>query len=240
MLSVSTLRATAIVLAAGILAGCAHPHFERNLAFKIRNNLPVLDAELNGRPVSMVIATALPSSVLSGTRARAIGFEPKRFRSRVFFGNLTGIRVVPLVMELDSSVPADGFLGADAWKGRTLTLDYRRRLAVLSLPGPVQEGFYSWSFKGPPRISVVLDGAILPAIVDTAIPDSAIVPELLLEAEGGRRRVVDLEVAGVRFDDLDVLTAPTGDIRIGNRVLSHFIVQIDFDHRIVALWPDTR
>jgi hypothetical protein len=243
MLSVSSLRATTrLLIVAGLCAGCATPQFDRNVAFQIRGNLPVVDAELEGRPVSFVIATALPNSVLDGERARAIGYEPSRWRSPVFFGNLTGTRAAPVVIELHDAIPADGLLGADAWRGRTLTLDYRRSLAVLSAPGPVPEGFHSWSFTGPPRISVTLNGIVLPAIVDSAIPDTAIIPEILLdESEGdGPRRRVNLEIAGVRFDDLDVLSAPTGDIRIGNRILSRFLVRIDFDHRIVALWPDSR
>jgi hypothetical protein len=241
MLSVSTLRATAFILfIAGTLPACSHPEFERNVAFRLESNLPVIDAEIEGRHVSMVIATALPSSVLGGIRAREIGFEQSRWRSRVYFRNLAGTKVAPMVIELDENIPADGLLGSDAWRGRTLTLDYRRRVAILNPPGPIPEGFHSWSFKGPPRISVVLNGVVLPAIIDSAIPDTAIIPEALLEADGARRRTVDLEVAGVEFDDLDVLTGPTGDIRIGNRVLSQFVVRIDYDHRTVALWHDSR
>lgn len=241
MLSVSTSRATAaILIAVGVIAGCSQPQFERNVAFRIEKNLPVVDAEIDGHPVSLVIASALPTSVIGGERAREIGFEPSWRRSRIFFGNLAGTRVTPMVLELDSVIPAQGMLGADAWRGRTLTLDYRRRVAILTPPGPVLEGFYSWSFKGPPRISITLDGIVVPAIIDTALPDTAVVPESLLEDTGDRRQNVDLEIAGLEFEDLDVLTAPIGDIRIGNRILSHFIVQIDYDHRTVALWPDAR
>ncbi len=241
MLSVSTLRATAFALiVSGIAVGCSRAQFERNVAFRLHNNLPVLDAEIDGRAVTLVIGTALPTTVLGGERAREIGFATRRRKSRVFFGNLTGTRVSPLVIELDKVIPADGILGADAWAGRTITLDYRRRLAIIDPAGPIPEGFHSWSFKGPPRISVVLNGIVLPAIVDSAIPDSAIIPEALLEDTGSPRQAVDLEIAGLAFDDLDVLTAPTGDIRIGNRVLSHFLVRIDYEHRTVALWPDSR
>jgi hypothetical protein len=243
MLSVSSLRATACALiVAASLPGCSSPEFERNVAFRIASNLPVIDTEFEGHSVSFVIATALPNSVLGGERARAIGFEPSRWRSRVFFRNLAGTKVAPTVIELPESIPADGLLGADAWRGRTLTLDYRRGLAMLSPPGPIPEGFHSWSFNGPPRISVTLNGIVLPAIVDSAVPDTAIIPEVLLDENAGEgpRRAVDLEIAGVTFDDVDVLTAPTGDIRIGNRLLSRFLVRIDFDHRTVALWPDTR
>jgi len=241
MLSVSTLRATVrILLVAGLVAGCASPRFERNVAFRVEGNLPVIDAQLEGHPIRMVIASALPNSVVGGERAREIGYKPESRRSRIFFGNLAGTKVNPIIVELDRAIPADGFLGADAWRGRTLTLDYRRRVAILSPPGPIEEGFYSWVFKGPPRISVYLNGILVPAIVDTALPDSAIIPEILLDDEPGRRQNVDIEIAGVRFDDIDVLTAPTGDIRIGNRILSHFLLRIDYDHRTVALWPDNR
>jgi len=227
-------------MVAGLTAGCSSPLFERNIAFRIEDNLPVIDAQLEGHPVRMVIASALPNSVIGGERARAIGYDSSRHRSRIFFGNLAGTKVNPVILELDRAIPADGMLGADAWSGRTLTIDYRRRVAILNPPGPIAEGFYSWSFKGPPRISVYLDGILVPAIVDTALPDSAIIPEVLLDDEPGRRQNVDIEVAGVRFDDIDVLTAPTGDVRIGNRILSRFLVRIDYDHRTIALWPDNR
>lgn len=243
MLSVSSLRATACALiVACSLSGCSSPQFERNVAFRVQSNLPIVDVELEGSPATFVIATALPNSVIGGEKARAIGFEQSRWRSRVFFKNLAGTKVAPLVIELHDAIPADGLLGADAWRGRTLTLDYRRGLVILAPPGPIPEGFHSWSFKGPPRISVTLNGIVLPAIVDSAIPDTAIIPEALLDENGGTgpRRTVDLEIAGVRFDAIDVLTAPTGDIRIGNRLLSQFLVRIDFDHRTVALWPDSR
>ena len=241
MLSVSTLRATTVAITLAILAtGCSSNKFERNVAFRIEGNLPVIDLVLEGHRTSMVIATALPNTVLSGERAREMGYQKRFRRSRAFFGNLAGTKVKPIILELSEEVPADGLLGADAWKGRTLTIDYRRKLAILNPPGPVEAGYYSWSFKGPPRISVTLNGIVIPAMVDTAIPATAVIPEVLLDADGGKRRTVDLEVAGVRFDDLDVMTAPIGDIRIGNRVLSNFLVRVDYDHRTVALWHDSQ
>jgi hypothetical protein len=240
MVRATAHRSLLAAVLTALLASCSSPQFERNVSFRIEQNLPVIDAEIKGRHVGMVVASAMPSSVLSGRRAREIGIEQSRARTRVFFGNLAGSRISPLVLELDESIPADGMLGADAWQGRTLTIDYRRRVVILTPSGPIPEGYYSWSFKGPPKISVLLDGIVVPAIVDTAIPDTAIIPEALLDDTNGRRNTVDLEIAGVEFDDIDVTTAPTGDIRIGNRLLSNFLVQIDYDHRTVALWPDSR
>ena len=121
-----------------------------------------------------------------------------------------------------------------------MTIDYHRGLLVIDSPGPIAEGFHSWSFKGPPRVSLRLNGIVVPAIIDTAIPDNAIVPEYLLDESEGTRARVDIELAGVDFDDIDVATARTGDIRLGNRLLANFVVRIDYVHRTVALWQDSR
>ena len=73
------------------------------------------------------------------------------------------------------------------------------------------------------------------AIVDTALPDTLVLPRA---TEGrGTARVI---VAGSDFGNIDVKYASVPLARIGNRLLSKFLVSIDYGKQNVGLWRDPR
>jgi hypothetical protein len=74
------------------------------------------------------------------------------------------------------------------------------------------------------------------AVVDTANPDTL---ELPGETKGRGRAHVS--IAGTDFGQIDVSYSPAlGQPRVGNRLLSRFLVSIDYGRGIVGLWRDPR
>jgi hypothetical protein len=148
--------------------------------------------------------------------------------------------VKPVALDV-GDLPADGLLGSDAFRGRIATIDYSRGLLILSAWPRQRPDVTPWDFAGgPPRVPVTINGRAAWAIVDTALPDTAVIPPDFLDSGTGNRRAVDLKVAGVRFDGLDVSITPVVTPRLGNRVLSRFVVTIDYAREKIGLWPDPR
>jgi hypothetical protein len=71
-------------------------------------------------------------------------------------------------------------------------------------------------------------------IVDTSSPDTLVLP-----GPNGRRNV-DVSIAGTHFGATDVRFIPDARPRIGNRLLSKFLVSIDYKQRLVGVWRDPR
>ena len=88
-----------------------------------------------------------------------------------------------------------------------------------------------------PMIKVIVDGRAIPVVVDTASPDT-----LTLRSAGttAGRRNAHVQVGGTDFGDVDVDYADVAVPRIGNRLLSRFLVSIDYGRRQVGLWRDPR
>lgn len=207
---------------------------EDNIGFFLRSNLPCVRAEVNGRDATLVVASAIPrttvTSSLKGDRAGA----------RLLLGSTLITSVRPAALDV-ADLPADGLLGADAFRGRIATIDYFRGLLILSAWPKAQPSVTPWDFAGgPPRVPVVINGRATWAIVDTALPDTAVIPGEFLDSATGGRGSVSLQVAGIRFDDLDVAVTPVVAPRLGNRVLSRFVVTIDYARERIGLWPDPR
>jgi hypothetical protein len=80
-----------------------------------------------------------------------------------------------------------------------------------------------------------VDGANVPAIVDTASPDTVTLPR----AKPGRG-TAHVNVAGQDFGTIDVGYANIPVAHIGNRLLSRFLVSIDYGKHVVGLWRDPR
>ena len=207
---------------------------EDNVGFFLRSNLPCVRAEVNGLDATLVIASALPKTAInSSLRGDSAG-------TRILLGStlITYVRSAGLDI---AEIPADGFLGADAFRGKTATLDYARGVLIISDWPKVRREVTPWSFAGgPPRVPVRINGQETWAIVDSALPDTAVIPAEFLDAGFGERATVELEVSGVQFDDLDVAVVPVAVPRLGNRVLARFVVTIDYAHEMVGLWPDPR
>ncbi len=92
-------------------------------------------------------------------------------------------------------------------------------------------------FTAEPRVVVAVDGKQLNAIVDTASPDTLILPRGTAAAGRSHARV---QIAGTDFGTLDIRLADVAEPRLGNRILSKFLVTIDYGKHEVGLWRDPR
>ena len=94
-----------------------------------------------------------------------------------------------------------------------------------------------FNYADAPMINVMVDGRRIPAIVDTASPDTLVLPRAGSPAE---RRKARVQIAGTDFGDVDVQFADVIAPRVGNRLLSRFLISIDYGRRLVGLWRDPR
>jgi hypothetical protein len=84
---------------------------------------------------------------------------------------------------------------------------------------------------------VAVDGRTFSAIVDTTSPDTLVLPR---GSDKPRRAKAKLSVAGTDFGSIDIAFGDVAAPRVGNRVLSKFLVTIDYGRREVGLWRDPR
>ncbi len=128
----------------------------------------------------------------------------------------------------------DAMIGAEAWSHHALTIDYRSGLVSYQREG-IHPGYMSlFNDEGDPAITIEVNGRSIPAVVDTAVPDTLVMP--------GResRSSEHVVIAGNDLGNVDVRHAPIPRARIGNRLLSKFLVTIDYGRQQVGLWRDPR
>lgn len=237
MLSKRIMRATGVLLLALTALGCARAlpwrnrprNLEVNVAFTLENNLIRLgNVRIDNFPGIYVLGTATFRTVVDDD------FPLKSLRSHtVQLTEKMTLRTNPARLELGSA--ADAVLGAELWGRRPLTIDYRSGL-VTDQRYAMERGMmklFSYS-AGPPRIEVVVNGTTIPAIVDTSSPDT-----LTLPGNGTRGRA-SVSVADTNFGLIDVGYGNVTTARIGNRLLSRFLVTIDYGRNVVGLWRDPR
>ena len=206
---------------------------EVNLAFTIEKNLLVVStASIQGRRGRFVIGSAEPRSVLDATFAQLLG---ARGALTVQLSEKESVNFTPLIADLRGA--ADAILGADVWGGHAVTIDYVSGLITYQKEGIHPEAMTLYQFSGEPKINVSVDGRRISAIVDTTSPDTLVLPR---GEEKARRGKATLSVAGTDFGVIDVAYGDVAAPRVGNRVLSKFLVTIDYGRREVGLWRDPR
>lgn len=234
MLSKSKLAARTILGFLGL--SCSPPWSgqttdEVNLVFMLRKNQIAVSATVAEQSGTFVIGSAQPRTVIDR------GFLPVvRDRVAVVMGNRFSTEVTPLVDDLGGVI--DGILGADAWRDTTLTVDYSKQLLTLSRQSAMAMDGRLHRFSDAPTLPVVIDGRLQEAIIDMALPDTMTLPRQGRTESG--RTTVRLQLAGY---DMGIVEASLGDstaVRIGNRLLSKFLVTIDYRRGTVALWRDPR
>jgi hypothetical protein len=199
---------------------------EVNLAFTLERNLIELQTvTIDGRAGRFILGTAAPRTVvdpLFDPLARAVQISEKEtLRLSTAPAPLGGV--------------ADAIIGADAWNRHAITIDYRLGVVSYQKYG-IRPGYMTvYRFDAEPMINLIADGRRFSAIVDTSIPDTLVLP-----AKEKSRGTVRVHIAGVDFGDVDVQYANVTTPRIGNRLLSHFLVTIDYGRRLVGLWQDPR
>lgn len=204
---------------------------ETNIAFTIENNLLRLTTvTLDGRAGRFYLGSAHPRTIVQPA------FAPQASRHMMLgLNDRHSIDVEPIYIDL--GVIGDAIIGFDAWSSETVTIDYVTGMITIH-DNPIQtDGMTMYRFQDEPAIALMVDGRRVPAAIDTASPDTLILPRGTAAAGRGMARI---EIAGVDFGTLDVALADVSRARIGNRLLSKFLVSIDYGSRQVGLWRDPR
>lgn len=199
---------------------------EVNLAFVMDDNLVRLQTvRVDSRPGSFLLGTAAPHTVL----------DPS-FTTDAQTLQISETQTLELdAATLDLGGVADGIIGAEAWGRHAITIDYQKGLVTWQRAGIFPDGMTLFEFAAEPTIHLIVDGVATHAVVDTTSPDTLILPS----RENGRG-TAGIRIADTDFGQVDVRYANVSRARIGNRLLSRFLVTIDYGKRVVGLWRDTR
>lgn len=220
-----------------LVAACSHilpwsnepVENKASFVFNLEKNVIVLPStEINGRPARSILDTSARHSAVDSQWA---AMNPAS-QYRLVLSRKSSLPFQPVTMDLRGV--ADTLLGDDVWGGAGLTIDYQKGVAIYQKEGIHPEGMSLFRFQDRPAITVQVDGNPVQAIVDTSNPDTLVLPR-----KRGRERAA-VKVAGTDFGVIDVGRSDEGDARIGNRLLSRFLVTIDFGRHEVGLWRDPR
>ena len=209
---------------------------EVNLAFVIRNNLLFLpSATIDGRSGQFLFAAADARTALDSRFAATLPTLPRSGERTLQLNEKESLRFTPV--EIDLRKVADGIIGADVWGNHAVSIDYASGLVTYQKEG-IHPGLMTlYRFTAEPRVNVVVDGQTISAIVDTASPDTLTLPRG--SGAAGRRRA-RVQLAGADLGDLDIRMADVAAPHAGNRILSKFLVTIDYGKHEVGLWRDPR
>jgi len=206
---------------------------EVNVAFTLQKNLIALPSvTIDGRPGRFLLGSAEQRTLLDARYAPTL---PPNARHALQLNQREALQFAPVVMDLRGV--ADAIVGADVWGANSIAVDYRTGLLTFSRLGVERAEMTVFRFAAEPAIDVSVDGRMVPAIVDTASPDTLVVPRG--NAPAGRR-AAHVVVGRTDFGNVDVLYADVAQARAGNRVLSKFFVAIDYGRKQVGLWRDPR
>lgn len=247
MYSKSPLTATAVtgMLAMVLLASCGgllpwrnEPIGEEvNLVFSLEKNLVVLpSATIDGRPGRFLFGSAEPRTLVDPKFARSGAPAAGRSRPQTLqLNDKTALRMA--TVDVDLRGVADAIVGSDVWGAHAVTLDYRTGVLTYQKEGIHPELMTLYAFSNLPMVNVLVDGRSVSAVVDTASPDTLILPR---GAAPAGRRMAHVIVGSTDFGPVDIDLADVTTPRIGNRLLSKFLLTIDFGQHRVGLWRDSR
>jgi hypothetical protein len=205
---------------------------EVNLAFTVRNNLLFLpSATVNGKTGRFFFASATPRTVVDPRVARLLGGTTATYA--LGLGNRYSIAFTPAFIDLGAT--GDAMIGYDVFANRGVTIDYRAGLLTYQEAGIHPDLMTLFHYEGDPAIDVDVDGRRVSAVVDTSSPDTLVLPAA--SSSRGRARV---GIAGTEFRDVELRYANVERAHVGNRLLSKFLVAIDYKNRVVGLWRDPR
>jgi hypothetical protein len=208
---------------------------EINISFVVRNNLLFLpSATIDGQAGQFLLGTADPQTVIDrGFAGRLTGSAgPSR---ALQLNEKESLRFAPAVIDLHGV--ADGIIGADVWGSRAISIDYSSGLITYQKEGIHPESMTLYRFDAEPRVNILVDGKEIAAVVDTASPDTLILPRGNAPASRTHARV---QLAGADLGSIDIKLADVAAPRLGNRILSKFLVTIDYGKKEVGLWRDPR
>jgi len=202
---------------------------EVNLGFTLEKNLVTLSSvTIDGRSGRFVLGTATQRTVLDPEFV-----NPRRTHALQLSKKETLALRSPVAMSLGGV--ADAIIGADAWRNRAITINYHTGLVTYQKRG-IDSGLMTlYHYASEPMIEITVNGAKRTAIVDTSSPNTLVLP-----GAQNARGTASVQIAGNDFGTIDVQYANVAHARVGNRLLSRFLVTIDYGHRLVGLWRDPR
>lgn len=236
---VSTAVLAICLAVAGCSSGRKGPADEKNFSFSMDRNLIVLEqATIDGNPARVLLATASPISLRDPGLLKNPGLLVK---------NPIEVRIGHRYQQSIRSEPADLagigelLLGFDAFPDRTVVIDFSRRLVSVlrSEPGSMTSDLRFFPFRDVPAIEIEVNGAGVRALIDTANADTVVLPVSLNKGRQGRRNV-QLSVDGNDLGTVDASFSNVSSARIGNRILQHFLIRIDYRNKQVSLWKSSR
>jgi hypothetical protein len=208
---------------------------EVNVAFVVRNNLLFLPSmTVDGREGRFLFAAADARTALDTRFAATLPAMTGGART-LQLNEKQSLRFTPVTLDLHGV--ADGIIGADVWGNRAISIDYVSGLLTYQKEGIHPELMTLYRYAAEPRVNVIVDGKSVDAIVDTASPDTLIVPRG--NAAAGRTRA-HVQTGSADLGTIDIRLADVAAARVGNRILSKFLVTIDYGKREVGLWRDPR
>lgn len=202
---------------------------EVNVAFTLERNVVVLPTvTINGRAGRFLFGTATAQTVLDRRFAQAT----RSRRYELGLNEREGVALRPVTVELQGL--ADAIVGADAAGSGAVTLDYAAGLLTFQKEGIHPDYMSLYRFTGEPAIFVDVDGRRIAAVVDTTNPDTLVLP-------GNEGRVTaHVVMGGTDFGKVEIGRGNVARARVGNRLLSRFLVTIDYGKQQVGLWRDPR
>jgi len=228
MLSKERRAASCAVVMLLALTGCSirapwrnEHRNEVNVAFSLDRNVVVLSADVEKQPRRLILATGTPHSILNGSGPPT--------PVQISFGARTRITLTPERLLLTGV--ADGILGADAWEGTTVTIDYAKKLLTIDLKQQTRSDARAFPFETVPVLPVTVDGHSFEAVVDTSSPDTLVLP-----GRSRRRTTGAVTVCGDAWGRLDYQEANVTSARIGNRLLARYLLTIDYSKRKTYIW----
>ncbi|MGZ5445718.1 MAG: hypothetical protein ACXW5U_28465 [Thermoanaerobaculia bacterium] len=230
------MRATALPLLLLVLS-CARVlpwrdepvNEELNLAFTLEQNLIQLQSvRMDDREGRFILGSAAPRTVIDPR------FALGPFGTHVLqIGQRKTVRIQPTSLDLQGV--ADGIVGIEPWGNRAISIDYRAGLVTVQKEG-IHAGFMeTFRYPAEPMIQVKVNGRDIAAIVDTTSPDTLVLPG---SVHG--RGAANVRIGSTDFGAIDVQYANVTHARVGNRLLSRYLVTIDYGRRVVGLWRDPR
>lgn len=201
---------------------------EVNVSFMIENNLLFLpSATIDGRSGRFFLGSAALRSVVD-PRFSDGGSHLLALNER------ESLRFTPVPLDLHGT--GDAIIGTDVWGDKAVTIDYHAGLLTYQKSGIHPDLMTLYSFAGEPSVLVSVNGRDVTAVVDTSLPDTLVLPAGATSGRGSAR----VAIAGTDFGNVDVRFATTPRARLGNRLLSRFLVTIDYGRHQVGLWRDPR
>ncbi|HXI14062.1 MAG TPA: hypothetical protein VNM92_15670 [Thermoanaerobaculia bacterium] len=213
---------------------------ELNLALLVRKNqLFIESATIASKKGRFLLGTAAPTTILSSDFIKREALTPEE-QTSVRLGGRRAVSITPVTSDLQGM--GDAILGIDVWKSGSLSIDYNSGLATFSQKTDfVTDDMMVSDFVEAPAVDIVIDGKSSRALIDTTVPDALIVPPSVATGTGANSRAnVDVVLAGYLFRNVGVRVAAVPQVRIGNRLLSKFLVAVDYKRKRVGLWRDPR